>query len=1344
MAPSFAESLPPCEAARWPFARAGPRVCLEALEDRTLPSAALPGGTLGVEHQIVALTFAAGQFSVAAPGSRQVEEGLSRGFVQVIVDGQAFSSDPASPAFDPALAGAGANSLHGIDFRGGGQSTLTLDGQQLAGNFTVTSDSPLTVAGAIAAGGTVSLTAPALTVSGAVRGTAISLQSSGTLQLLSGATVSARAGMNGGSVSVAAAEVLNGGTIQADGGTGGTITVHAGTIMNFGAVTADGSIGFGGTVAETFTTSYLDTTSAQTGASGVGKGGQISLNGGTVGRLFTSGRFDVSGSTGGSIELFGKDALLIGATVDASGSADAGGKVTVLSQNSTDFAGTISATGGRHGGFVEVSSHGTVTDSGQADAGRGGTLLLDPQNLIIGAAPVGGLPQFNLVNPGTGGTFGSNVQVLSTGNVVVVNPQANNNTGAVYLFNGRTGALLSTLTGSITGSNGDQLGSGGLTVLPSGNFVVASPNWSGGKGAVTWFSGTTGLSGVVSASNSLVGAKAGDDVGGFLGLVTVLSNGNYVVGSPDWNGGVGAATWGSGTSGARGLVSASNSIVGSHANDNVGSIFGSVLVLTNGNYVVTTPSWNGNVGASTWAKGTTSTAEVISQTNSLVGSTAGDMVGLRGTSLSNGNYVVGSPFWNGNTGEVTWSNGTTGVKGIVSASNSLIGMKPGDAIGGSSGLQGGGIFALTNGNYVVCSPNWNNNIGAATLEKGTAAVTGAFSGANSLTGSASGDDVGGFAFGLSNGNYVVSSALWHNRTGAATWQSGTTAVSAVVSASNSLVGSAPGDEVGGLIDRLPNGNYLVESIFFDQNRGAVTFGKGTTGISGVVSTKNSLVDLAAPAGVAGAEIAIVVLANGNYVVGNQAYPPGGAITWGSGTSGVSGAISASNSLVGQTANELGIPTGVTPLANGNYVVRDPLWNQDRGLAVLEHGTVPLHGVLSSTGALVGTTPKSSTTTGDEVGEEIVALSNGNYVVVSASWNKGQGAVTWVNGSTGATFDGSNTPDAENSLVGSATNAGLSLFGVQTGPLPGSFLATFSQHGGTVAIGITDPTELTFALGQAQTVSLPPAFLTASLDAGTSVILQASQDITVDSSILVKPTGAGVIPGNLTLEAGRSILLNASINTAGGNLSLVANDSKANGVINSERGPGNAVITMTKGVTLNTGAGKLSIDLETSTDKTNNGKAAATLLGVTASTVTLSAATVLGFTLDGTVPGTGSAGTYTRTTVTGSIDLGKAKLDVVGETTFTTGQSFVILTSTKPITTTFAGLPEGSTVSDGTQQFKISYKNDVVTLTEFSSLVALGTADLPTSADWLFTTPTAIGGASRRVGSDRRGTSRPER
>jgi hypothetical protein len=69
---------------------------------------------------------------------------------------------------------------------------------------------------------------------------------------------------------------------------------------------------------------------------------------------------------------------------------------------------------------------------------------------------------------------------------------------------------------------------------------------------VTWGNGSTGTSGVVSAANSLVGSTKGDQVGYclFSNCVTALSNSNYVVESWSWDNGAavdaGALTLGHG------------------------------------------------------------------------------------------------------------------------------------------------------------------------------------------------------------------------------------------------------------------------------------------------------------------------------------------------------------------------------------------------------------------------------------------------------------------------------------------------------------------------------------------------------------------------------------------------------------------------------------------------------------------------------------------------------------------------------------------------------------------------------------------------------------------------------
>jgi hypothetical protein len=113
--------------------------------------------------------------------------------------------------------------------------------------------------------------------------------------------------------------------------------------------------------------------------------------------------------------------------------------------------------------------------------------------------------------------------------------------------------------------------------LPVAYFRTVAPE--GCLNRATWGDGTTGITGAVDVSNSLVGAIL---IGCCTGI-TALTNGNYMVSSRGWNSNRGAATWGDGKVGSTGTVDATNSLVGSSVNDQVGF---DVTALSNGSYVV--------------------------------------------------------------------------------------------------------------------------------------------------------------------------------------------------------------------------------------------------------------------------------------------------------------------------------------------------------------------------------------------------------------------------------------------------------------------------------------------------------------------------------------------------------------------------------------------------------------------------------------------------------------------------------------------------------------------------------------------------------------------------------------
>jgi hypothetical protein len=578
------------------------------------------------------------------------------------------------------------------------------------------------------------------------------------------------------------------------------------------------------------------------------------------------------------------------------------------------------------------------------------------------------------------------VVVLKNGNFLVRSRQYGQ--GAVTWGSATTGFIGG--TSNVLSSENSLIGASTITTLENGNYVVSNSLWNPGSiwnvGAVTWGNGSTGTVGTVSEANSLVGTLADDKVGG--GGVRALTNGNYVVSSPDWaNGSVksraGAVTWCNGSTGRTGPVTVDNSLIGNFGQMAVG--LGGITALTNGNYVVSSPNWSSQVsrGAATWGNGTTGTAGLISATNSLVGTHASAMII---TPLTNGNYVVGMPQWGDYRGSATWCNGSIGTAGIVTEENSLIGTAKGVEISGA------GIFALKNGNYVVCSSGWEIpggplNVGAVTWGDGNTGTVGIVSAINSLVGSHENDKVGWSGVtALANGNYVVSSPEWANgstqRAGAATWRNGAAGTVGIVSPTNSLVGSTAGDRLGtNFVTALANGNYVVASSLWDipggpADVGAATWGNGFSGTVGAVSSLNSLIGSQSNDQVGAG--AVTALANGNYVVNspqwaNSTASRAGAVTWGNGSTGTVGTVSPANSLVGSRVDDrVGKYSSTWPLSNGGFLAYSSQWKYST--APNFDGAVTYANGLS--GSTLGTVPNSTSIYSNEsAGIQIVQSAN---------------------------------------------------------------------------------------------------------------------------------------------------------------------------------------------------------------------------------------------------------------------------------------------------------------------------------------------------------------------------------
>ena len=202
-----------------------------------------------------------------------------------------------------------------------------------------------------------------------------------------------------------------GGTIRANtvGSQSGTVTIQGvgGNIQIAGNLLAQGTqSGSKGGAIEALTTGTVSVAAgAVIDASGNAGGGVVAL--GTDLQRATAGAADTTAPRAAAVDVASTAVV----KADATGNGN-GGKVTLLSAQDTDFAGTISTQGGTlggNGGTVEISSDGvinlsgTVFDTAFVD-GQAGEILLDPATLVIGT----GTPAAATTGTTTIGGFSNN------------------------------------------------------------------------------------------------------------------------------------------------------------------------------------------------------------------------------------------------------------------------------------------------------------------------------------------------------------------------------------------------------------------------------------------------------------------------------------------------------------------------------------------------------------------------------------------------------------------------------------------------------------------------------------------------------------------------------------------------------------------------------------------------------------------------------------------------------------------------------------------------------------------------------------------------------------------------
>ncbi|MEQ8494784.1 MAG: filamentous hemagglutinin N-terminal domain-containing protein, partial [Gammaproteobacteria bacterium] len=852
----------------------------------------------------------------------------------------------------------------------------------------------------LAAGGSVSVLAGTLHHSGEINADAITrdsagnvvLAASGDVHLDSGSRISASGEGSAGTVAVSAGDegrIYALGSIAADGDTGGSVALEADRVLAAGAVSAHGVID-GGEVEVSATTEIIATASARLdAASDSGRGGRVALDGGA--NVFSSALVVADGLTGGEVEVLGDEVTLASATIDASGQAGGGrvrvgggfqggeglpaaqavtanastvikadataagdgGSVVVWADGTTRFDGIVSAHGGAasgDGGEVEISGKEALAFAGRVDVGApngaAGSLLLDPKNITFSAEEQGpGSFQLLDPHPGANNNFGQTLQNFfedgdfsTPAKIAVFDPLddfGGADAGAVYLYRASDGALLSALTGSHAG---DNVGSATLQSI-AGAQVLRTPTWHSDRGAVTVFDVVNGVNGAVSASNSLVGANAGDEVG----LVSGLFSGVQSLGTS-------IAVRSSGFSGDRGALT---------------------------------------VAMPAALKGTVGTG------NSLVGANPGDELGVNALqSIGGGNYILRSAH--GGNGAVTFINPANAPRGVVSSGNSLVGAAPGDDIG-SNGVQNLGSA------YAVLSPDFNGAAGAVTIASSATGIVGIVGAGNSLVGSASGDDVGGSLLqNLFFGRYALVSDM--NGAGAVTLVDPTAPPVGVVSAANSLVGDSAGDEIGSAgLDYVGGTIWAVFSPGFDDGAttdvGAVTLVDGQTGsfagtatpATAAVGAANSLVGVSQDDAVGSDGIEFVT--SSLYAVLSPGFDNGaavdaGAITWYTPGDSLSGSVGVGNSLLGaNTGDDVGGGSNdFYFLPSGNGLIEIPDFDGGAGALVFVDPSAPVTGAVGAASALVGGTP------GDALGSAGIEIFDDYYLVLTPGYDDGVNGV----------------------------------------------------------------------------------------------------------------------------------------------------------------------------------------------------------------------------------------------------------------------------------------------------------------------------------------------------------------
>lgn len=588
-------------------------------------------------------------------------------------------------------------------------------------------------------GGAAKMFAGTIKHGGSINADSISVDENGNVQLFAKADI----------------EIDPDAVITANGSKGGDIKIESdeGTVWNSGAIEAKGESEQGGKV-EILGERVALTGNASIDASGKTGGGEVLVGGDYQGK-----NEEVKNA---KQTYVGEDATI---NADAITNGD-GGKVIVWADETAQFYGDISATGGTesgNGGFVETSGKEYLEVTGMADAsaenGAAGEWLLDPNDIIIqDLGPdtnVAGNPAFTTTDDSAILTTATIETALNAGTSVSVTT---------------TTSGTNSQSGSITVNDDIDKVAGGIATLTlnASNDIFLNANISSFSNQlnITLTSG-----GIINLGNSFIDTNGGTitatgETVNVSGIATV--NGNFNLGTLNLIAGLGSLDIASGTT----AVSTTTAI-------NLGTL----LQISGGTFSPTGAVNNNgllnlNTGTLSLGSGGTHTGGFNTAVGSVLQFTGGTHTFNAGSGIVGGGDVAftGGTSSTFNTGSIYTISGDTGINGgnavfnINAVTNSLT-HASGSFGGGSTGTITTSTWMPTSGitlndiGLVLAGPNTLTGVTVNTA--GTASITNqssltlngstlnpTLSNSGSLSFNGSGNTLAG-TFTLASGSFVV-------------------------------------------------------------------------------------------------------------------------------------------------------------------------------------------------------------------------------------------------------------------------------------------------------------------------------------------------------------------------------------------------------------------------------------------------------------------------------------------------------------------------------------------------------------------------------------------------------------